>query len=71
MIFGRKILTAAAVAVCISTVGKVQMVQAEDRIGQGVSIEGIDVSGMTYEEAQAAVQAKVSDMQNSTIEVKM
>ena len=71
MIFGRKILTAAAVAVCISTVGKVQMVQAEDRIGQGVSIEGIDVSGMTYEEAQAAVQAKVSDMQNSTIEVKI
>ena len=71
MIFGRKILTAAAVAVCISTVGKVQTVQAEDRIGQGVSIEGMDVSGMTYEEAQAAVQAKVSDMQNSTIRVKI
>ena len=47
MIFGRKILTATAVAVCISTVGKVQMVQAEDRIGQRVSIEGMGVCGMT------------------------
>lgn len=69
MIFGKRILAAAAVVVCISASGC--MVQAEDQIGQGVSIEGIDVSGMTYEEAQSVVQQKVSDMMNSTIEVKI
>ena len=67
MIFGKRILAAAAAVVCIGTAGS--LVQAEDQIGQGVSIEGIDVSGMTYEEAQAAVKQKAFDMQNSTIKV--
>lgn len=71
MVFGKKILAATAAVVCISVMGNAKSVQAEDRIGQGVSIEGIDVSGMTLEEAQAAVKAKVSDMQNSTIKVQI
>ena len=69
MVLGKKILTAAAAVVCISIAGG--MVQAEERIGQGISIEGIDVSGMTYEEVKSVVQNKVSEMQNSTIEVKI
>ena len=52
MIFGKRILAAAAAVVCIGTAGS--LVQAEDQIGQGISIEGIDVSGMTYDEAKSA-----------------
>ena len=68
-IFGKRILAAAAAVVCIGTAGS--LVQAEDQIGQGISIEGIDVSGMTYDEAQSVVQQKVSDMMNSTIKVQI
>ena len=69
MVFGKRILAAAAAVVCLGVMGNVTLAQAEDQIGQGVSIEGIDVSGMTYEEAQAAVKQKAFDMQNSTIKV--
>ncbi|MCI7227742.1 MAG: peptidoglycan binding domain-containing protein, partial [Lachnospiraceae bacterium] len=69
MIFGKRILAAAAAVVCIGTAGG--LVQAEDQIGQGISIEGIDVSGMTYDEAKSVVQQKVSDMMNSTIKVQI
>ncbi|MDO4633710.1 MAG: VanW family protein [Eubacteriales bacterium] len=44
---------------------------AEDTIGSGISIEGISVEGMTFEEAQQAVKSKVQEMLNSTIEVQV
>lgn len=71
MIFGRKSWRRQPLPSASVLWEKYRWCRQKNRIGQGVSIEGIDVSGMTYEEAQAAVQAKVSDMQNSTIEVKI
>lgn len=71
MVFRKKVLAAAAAAACMSILGAGTAVCAEDQIGQGVSISGIDVSGMTYSEAEAAVLEKVSQMQNSTITVKI
>ena len=43
MIFGKRILAAAAAVVCIGTAGS--LVQAEDQIGQGISIETAQLCG--------------------------
>lgn len=60
------VLTAAA---CMSLLGAGITVNAEDVMQNGITIGGIDVSGMTYEEAKEAVERHVSEMQDDALNV--
>ncbi len=44
---------------------------AEDRIGQGIYISDMDMSGMTYEEAQAAVEKRIEQIRSDIITVQV
>lgn len=67
----KKIVTALvlALAVCIGIFGWKSQAEAApgDRIKEGVSAGGIDLSGMTQDEATAALQAHVDELAQKTI----
>ncbi|MDO4522497.1 MAG: VanW family protein [Eubacteriales bacterium] len=58
-----------AALACMSLLG--MTAHAEETIGQGVSIAGVDVQGMTYAQAEMAVKEKVNGILNSTIDVEV
>ena len=49
------------VAAGVAVMGTGSIVSAQDTIQKGVTINGTDVSGMTYAEAEAVVKQKVAD----------
>lgn len=67
----RKRVAAAAVIFCLGTVAAAMPVGAEDTISQGVSIDGADVSGMSYLEADALVKQKVEQMRTAKITIQV
>lgn len=61
-----------AAAILCAGLGAVQMTAAaEETIGQGVFIHDIDVSGMTYAEADAAVKQEVSQTRSDVITLQV
>lgn len=67
-----KIRVMAAVAMLCAGLGAAQAaVHAEETIGQGIYIKDMDVSGMTYAEADAAIKQKVSQMRSDKITLQV
>lgn len=60
-----------AVAAGLTVLGTGSYAAAEEKIQSGVTINGTDVSGMTYTEAEAVVKQKVAEALNSTITVQV
>lgn len=60
-----------AVTVGMTVLGMGSVAAAEGKIRQGVMINGTDVSGMSYAEAEAVVEKKVSEALNSIITVQV
>lgn len=60
-----------ALAAGMAVLGAGFLVSADEGIQQGVYINDTDVSGMTYAQAEAVVEQKVSEALNSTITVQV
>lgn len=70
MNLGKKV-AAAAVVFCLATGAAALSVCAGDTVSQGVSIDGMDVSGKTYSEVDSLVKQKVEQMRKSVITVQV
>lgn len=71
MVLRKKITALLGAVACMSILGTAVSAKAEDQINQGIYIGDMNVSGMTYEDAENAVRSKVSEMLNSRIEVQV
>ncbi len=71
MIKRKRVFSLLAAAACIALLGMGGTAYAEDTISQGVYVNDIDVSGMTYAEAEARVEEKVSEYLSSVIDVQV
>ena len=69
MLIRKKFAVMLSAAAAAGILGSGMTACAENMIRSGIRIEEIDLSGMTQEEAEAAVLAKVSAMQNSSFKV--
>lgn len=64
-------VTAALALLCMGMGTAAITVQAEDTIGQGIFIQDMDVSGMTYAEADALIKQEVSQMRSDLITLQV
>ena len=71
MVFRKGMMILGVAAACVGGMAAGISASAEDRIIQGVFIDDLDVSGMTYDEAKKAVEQKVSQMQKSSVTVQV
>ncbi len=63
----RQLVLTAFFYLCFFGTGMTVEAQGEDRIKDGIYISGVDVGGMTATEAEAAVEAYVENLQNTTL----